>query len=105
MIPMQWGQTKFFEFCGDPNGPDEQFNTGMARVIRQLDIPDASIKVRTQAVADFLGYNQVITSGSARYISRGTPLPLIYTTTQPSGLPSQSYCIASIRTGTCLRGS
>lgn len=98
----KFGKTTFTEYI---EGPDEQYTLDASRVVRYLDIPNATVQARQQAVADFLGTNVVKTAtilraGSfvnqfATYISRQLPMPYTFAATQPSSLPSAVYLYAS----------
>lgn len=88
----QWGSSTFTEFIGQ-NHPDEQYGSNTTRAVRQLDVP-GSFGLRTQAVADFLGYAKVAGGVGGRYITRGTPLPYVWEASIPSLLPAQQYLYA-----------
>lgn len=95
-----YGLTNFTEFI---EGPDEQYTLDASRIVRHLDITNATIAVRQQAVADFLGTNTVsnitVLGGGPqvgfKYLSREIPLSYAYSETQPAELPLQSYLYAA----------
>lgn len=97
----RWGQTTFTEFVGSYSSPDEQFTQDSGRIVRKLDITPGTMIARQQAVADFLGYQKVVTVNSQSgaftltYITRGTPLPYTWASTNPALLPTSQYLYAA----------
>ena len=72
----QWRNTQYTEFA--PESPNERFGLGSTALTRQFDLVDGSFKGRMQAAYDFLGYGQVLATGSPSmpyYLHRVTPMP------------------------------
>ena len=72
----QWANTVYTEYA--PESPNERFGLGSSALTRQFDIIDGSFKGRMQAAYDFLGYAQIISTGSTGipyYIHRVPPMP------------------------------
>lgn len=72
---MRKGLTDFHDKV--PEGPEETYGFDVTRAIRVIDLPNASLRSRMQAVADFLGTSRMLTraiGGAPRnYIARTLP--------------------------------